>query len=168
MRRKILIGIITASLSAFFVGCGSTSPKEANVAAPIEKTTEEEKREGEDEYIDKISTTIVNISLDGSLRNMRAISETGEISPEMREEIKKSNTFFQCLVDDFSNSDIPEEFIDYNEEILTYLKSTKEALGNLENSESKEDIQKYADKFINDNKEISNVIDKVLLYFAGC
>lgn len=168
MRRKIIIGLLTVYLLALLVGCESIRVEQLKTDTPMKKSTKEKDYKDKDEYIDKISTTRVNISVDGSLRNMRTVAETGEISLEMREELKKSNTFFQCLVDDFSNLNIPKDFVDYNEEILTYLKKAKESLVKLEALDNKEDIKKYADEFISDNRQISSIIDKVLLYFAGC
>lgn len=168
MRKKILIGLLMASLSAFMFGCDSTSAEGKVASIPAEKSTEEEKHEGEDEYLNKISSTIVNISLDGSLRQMRTVAETGEFSDNMKEELKKSNTFFQGLIEDFENHKIPKEFEDYNEEILGYMKNAKESLEKLQEEDSIENIKEDANKFIDDNKKISNTIDKVLLYFGGC
>ena len=47
------------------IGCISTSNEKVAVNNPIEKKTEEEKQKDEEEYIDKISSTVVNISVDG-------------------------------------------------------------------------------------------------------
>lgn len=165
MRKKFLTGLLIASLSAFMFGCNSTSNE---VSIPEEKTTGKEKQQGEDEYLSKISSTIVNISLHGSLRQMRTVAETGEFSDNIKEELKKSNIFFQGLIEDFENHKIPKQLEDYNEEILGYIKNAKESLEKLQEEDSKDSIKEYANKFIEDNTKISNTIDKILLYFGGC
>lgn len=165
MRKKIFLGILTASLSVFIFGCSSTNAELKGKIIPLEKSTE---KEDEGEYLDKISSTIVNISLDGSLRQMRTVAETGEFSEDMKEELKKSKIFFQGLINEFENYNVPKKFEEYNDEILVYMKNAKKSLENLQQVVSREDIKKEANKFIDNNKEISNRIDKVLLYFSGC
>lgn len=168
MGKKILVGILSATLSLFMLGCGSTGDEKNVKNSPVEKTTEEERYKSEEEYIDKLSSTIVNISVDGSIKNMRTISETGELNDIMIEELDKSNNFFQCLIDDFTSLNVPEEFAFYNEDILNNLNNAKESLEIIKSSEDKEAIKNNANKFIKSNKEIANIVDKILLYYAGC
>ncbi|MDZ5255347.1 hypothetical protein [Clostridium sp. LIBA-8841] len=168
MGKKILVGILSATLSLFILGCGSVGVEKNVTNSPVEKRSEEEKQKSKEEYIDKLSSTIVNISVDGSINNMRTISETGELNDIMIEELNKSNNFFQSLVDDFTSLNVPEEFVSYNDDILNSLNDAKSSLEVLKNSENKEDIKNNANKFIQSNKEISHIIDKVLLYYAGC
>lgn len=169
------MGILSATLSLFMLGCGSTGGEKNMANGPVEKRTEEErykseeeKHKGEEEYIDKLSSTIVNISVDGSIKNMRTISETGELDDIMIEELDKSNNFFQCLIDDFTNLNVPEEVDFYNEDILNNLNNAKASLEIIKSSEDKEVIKNNANKFIQYNKEIANIVDKILLYYAGC
>lgn len=168
MGKKILVGILSATLSLFMLGCGSTGDDKNVKNSPVEKRTEEERYKSEEEYIDKLSSTIVNISVDGSIKNMRTISETGELNDIMIEELDKSNNFFQCLIDDFTSLNVPEEFAFYNEDILNNLNNAKESLEIIKSSEDKEAIKNNANKFIKSNKEIANIVDKILLYYAGC
>ena len=77
MVRKLLVGILWVTLSLFVLGC-STSGEKNTINIPIEKSMEEEKHKDEEEYIDKISSTIVNMSVDGSIKNMRTVFETGK------------------------------------------------------------------------------------------
>lgn len=168
MEKRILVGILSAILSLFMVGCGSTGAEKNITNSPVEKRSEEEKHKSEEVYIDKLSSTIVNISVDGSIKNMRTISETGELNDIMIEELDKSNNFFQSLINDFASLNVPEEFVPYNDDILNNLNDAKSSLEVLKNSEDKEDIKNNANKFIQSNKEISHTIDKVLLYYAGC
>lgn len=168
MGKKIWIGLLSVALSVFMLGCGSTNNEKGVLNKPIEKSTEDEKNKDEREYIEKISSTIVNIGVDGSMKNMRTISETGELNDVMIEELDKSNNFFQCLIDDFASLNVPEEFVSYNEDILNHLNNAKDSLEIIKTSEDKEVIKSNANKFIESNKGISNIIDKVLVYYAGC
>lgn len=168
MGKKFWIGLLSVALSVFMLGCGSTSNEKGVLNKPIEKSTEDEKNKDEREYIEKISSTIVNIGVDGSMKNMRTISETGELNDVMIEELDKSNNFFQCLIDDFASLNVPEEFVSYNEDILNHLNNAKDSLEIIKTSEDKEVIKSNANKFIESNKVISNIIDKVLVYYAGC
>lgn len=175
MGKKILVGILSATLSLFMLGCGSTGDENNVKNSPVEKRTEEERYKSKEErykskeeYIDKLSSTIVNISVDGSIKNMRTISETGELNDIMIEELDKSNNFFQCLIDDFTSLNVPKEFAFYNEDILNNLNNAKESLEIIKSSEDKEAIKNNANKFIQSNKEIANIVDKILLYYAGC
>lgn len=171
MRKKFFLCVLTASLSVFLFGCGSTNYELKGKNIPLEKSAEKEV----EEYLNKISSTIVNISLDGSLRQMRSVAENGEFSENMKEELKKSKVFFQELINEFENYNVPQNFEQYNEEILIHMKKANEALENLQKASTledielvKEDIKKEANNFIDNNKEVSNIIDKVLLYFTGC
>ncbi|MGM8232279.1 hypothetical protein ACSXC7_15905, partial (plasmid) [Clostridium perfringens] len=99
MGRKLLVGILWVTLSLFVLGC-STSSEKNTINIPIEKSREEEKSKDEEEYIDKISSTIVNMSVDGSIKNMRTVSETGKLNNTMIEQLERSNNFFKCLIED--------------------------------------------------------------------
>ncbi|EGT3615989.1 hypothetical protein FHH43_07025, partial [Clostridium perfringens] len=152
MGKKIWIGLLSVALSVFMLGCGSTNNEKGVLNKPIEKSTEDEKNKDEREYIEKISSTIVNIGVDGSMKNMRTISETGELNDVMIEELDKSNNFFQCLIDDFASLNVPEEFVSYNEDILNHLNNAKDSLEIIKTSEDKEVIKSNANKFIESNK----------------
>ena len=99
MGRKLLVGILWVTLSLFVLGC-STSGEKNTINIPREKSMEEEKHKDEEEYIDKISSTIVNMSVDGSIKNMRTVSETGKLNNTMIEQLEISNNFFKCLIED--------------------------------------------------------------------
>lgn len=167
MVRKLLVGILWVTLSLFVLGC-STSGEKNTINIPIEKSMEEEKHKDEEEYIDKISSTIVNMSVDGSIKNMRTISETGKLNDIMIQQLEKSNNFFQCLVEDFQGLKVPEAFVSYNDDILSHLNKAKTSLETMKNSHDKEIIKSNAKIFIESNKEVSNLVDKILVYYAGC
>lgn len=168
MGKKLLVGILSATLSIFMIGCISTSNEKVAVNNPIEKKTEEEKQKDEEEYIDKISSTVVNISVDGSMKNMRTISETGELDELMIKQLDKTNTFFKCLIDDFNSFDVPKDFSSYNEDIIKYLNNAKDSLERMKSSTDKEIVKSNANDFIENNRNVSNIVDKILVYYAGC
>lgn len=167
MGRKLLIGILWVTLSLLFLGC-STSGENNVTNIPREKSREEEKRKDEEEYIEKISSTIVNMSVDGSIKNMRTISETGKLNDIMIQQLERSNNFFQCLIEDFQGLKVPEEFVSYNDDILNHLNKAKTSLEIMKNSHDEETIKSNAKIFIESNKEVSNLVDKILVYYARC
>ena len=167
MGRKLLVGILWVTLSLFVLGCSASGEKNA-INIPREKSREEEKRKDEEEYIEKISSTIVNMSVDGSIKNMRTISETGKLNDIMIQQLEKSNNFFQCLIEDFQGLKVPEEFVSYNDDILSHLNKAKTSLETTKNSHDEEIIKSNAKIFIESNKEVSNLVDKILVYYAGC
>ncbi|MCH1961378.1 hypothetical protein MCG45_00565 [Clostridium perfringens] len=167
MGRKLLVGILWVTLSLFVLGCSTSGEKNA-INIPREKSREEEKRKDEEEYIEKISSTIVNMSVDGSIKNMRTISETGKLNDIMIQQLEKSNNFFQCLIEDFQGLKVPEAFVSYNDDILSHLNKAKTSLETMKNSHDEEIIKSNAKIFIESNKEVSNLVDKILVYYAGC
>lgn len=167
MGRKLLVGILWVTLSLFVLGCSTSGEKNA-INIPREKSREEEKRKDEEEYIEKISSTIVNMSVDGSIKNIRTISETGKLNDIMIEQLEKSNNFFQCLIEDFQGLKVPEAFVSYNDDILSHLNKAKISLETMKNSHDEEIIKSNAKIFIESNKEVSNLVDKILVYYAGC
>ncbi|HAT4315379.1 TPA: hypothetical protein I9097_002678 [Clostridium perfringens] len=167
MGRKLLVGILWVTLSLFVLGCSTSGEKNA-INIPREKSREEEKRKDEEEYIEKISSTIVNMSVDGSIKNMRTISETGKLNDIMIQQLEKSNNFFQCLIEDFQGLNVPEAFVSYNNDILSHLNKAKTSLETMKNSHDEEIIKSNAKIFIESNKEVSNLVDKILVYYAGC
>lgn len=167
MRRKLLIGILWVTLSFFILGCSTSSEK--NITNNVrDKNLEEKKHKDEDEYIDKISSTIVNMRVDGSIKNMRTISETGKLNNTMIEQLERSNNFFKCLIEDLKGVNVPKEFASYNEDIINNLNKAKSSLEVMKNSHDEETIKSNAKIFIESNKEVSNLVDKVLVYYAGC
>ena len=167
MRRKLLIGILWVALSFFILGCSTSSEK--NITNNVrDKNLEEKKHKDENEYIDKISSTIVNMRVDGSIKNMRTISETGKLNNTMIEQLERSNNFFKCLIEDLKGVNVPKEFASYNEDIINNLNKAKSSLEVMKNSHDEETIKSNAKIFIESNKEVSNLVDKVLVYYAGC
>ncbi|WP_368235782.1 hypothetical protein [Clostridium perfringens] len=167
MRRKLLIGILWVALSFFILGCSTSGEK--NITNNVrEKNLEEKKHKDEEEYIDKISSTIVNMRVDGSIKNMRTISETGKLNNTMIEQLERSNNFFKCLIEDLKGVNVPGEFASYNEDIINNLNKAKSSLEVMKNSHDEETIKSNAKIFIESNKEVSNLVDKVLVYYAGC
>ncbi|WP_300257453.1 hypothetical protein [Clostridium sp.] len=167
MGRKLLVVILWGTLSVLVLGC-STNVKKNAANISIGKNIEEEKRKDEEEYIEKISSTIINMRVDGSIKNMRTISETGKLNDTMIEQLEKSNNFFQCLISDFKGLNVPEEFILYNDDILYHLNNAKVSLEAMKNSDDEEIIKSNANVFIESNKAVSNIVDKILVYYAGC
>lgn len=167
MGRKLLVGILWVTLSLFVLGC-STSGEKNTINIPIEKSMEEEKHKDEEEYIEKISSTIVNMSVDGSIKNMRTVFETGKLNNTMIKQLEISNNFFKCLIEDLKGVSVPEEFTSYNDDIINYLSKAKTSLEDMKNSDDEEIIKSNAKIFIESNKEVSNLVDKVLVYYAGC
>lgn len=167
MRRKLLIGILWVALSFFILGCSTNGEK--NITNNVrDKNLEEKKHKDEEEYIDKISSTIVNMRVDGSIKNMRTISETGKLNNTMIEQLERSNNFFKCLIEDLKGVNVPKEFASYNEDIINNLNKAKSSLEVMKNSHDEETIKSNAKIFIESNKEVSNLVDKVLVYYAGC
>ncbi|HHD2585551.1 TPA: hypothetical protein ACOTG3_002168 [Clostridium perfringens] len=167
MGRKLLVGILWVTLSLFVLGCNTSSEKNT-INIPIEKSREEEKSKDEEEYIDKISSTIVNMSVDGSIKNMRKISETGKLNDTMIKQLEISNNFFKCLIEDLKGVSVPEAFVSYNDDIINNLNKAKSSLEAMKNSHDEEIIKSNAKIFIESNREVSNLVDKVLVYYAGC
>ena len=167
MGRKLLVGILWVTLSLFVLGC-STSGEKNTINIHIEKSREEEKSKDEEEYIDKISSTIVNMSVDGYIKNMRTVSETGKLNNTMIEQLERSNNFFKCLIEDLKGVKVPEKFASYNDDIINNLNKAKTSLEAMKNSHDEETIKSNAKIFVESNKEVSNLVDKILVYYAGC
>ncbi|EHK2348986.1 hypothetical protein LI058_05365 [Clostridium perfringens] len=167
MGRKLLVGILWVTLSLFVLGC-STSGEKNTINIPREKSREEGKSKDEEEYIDKISSTIVNMSVDGSIKNMRTVSETGKLNNTMIKQLERSNNFFKCLIEDLKGVKVPEKFASYNDDIINNLNKAKTSLEAMKNSHDEETIKSNAKIFVESNKEVSNLVDKILVYYAGC
>lgn len=163
--RKILLGIMWIVMSFFILGC---SNMEKNLYGFFNDKNIEEKYKDKEKYIQKLSSTIVNMRVDGSINNMREVSETGKIDSKLFSQLEVSDNFFQCLIDDFNNLSVPEEFSTYNEEILDNLKKAKDSLDVMLVSKDENSIKENAKVFIQSNKEISNIVDRLLIYYENC
>ena len=106
--------------------------------------------------------------VDGSIKNMRTISETGKLNNTMIEQLERSNNFFKCLIEDLKGVKVPEKFASYNDDIINNLNKAKSSLEVMKNSHDEETIKSNAKIFIESNKEVSNLVDKILVYYAGC
>lgn len=108
------------------------------------------------------------MSVDGSIKNMRTVSETGKLNNTMIEQLERSNNFFKCLIEDLKGVKVPEKFASYNDDIINNLNKAKTSLEAMKNSHDEETIKSNAKIFVESNKEVSNLVDKILVYYAGC
>ena len=93
------------------------------------------------------------MSVDGSIKNMRKISETGKLNDTMIKQLEISNNFFKCLIEDLKGVSVPEAFASYNDDIINYLNKAKTSLEAMKNSHDEEIIKSNAKIFIESNRE---------------
>lgn len=161
MGKKLLLGMLLINLSFFILGCNIGGERY------VTDISGEKKHKCEEEYIEKISSAIINMRADGSIKNMREISETGNLDDDMINQLEVSNGFFKCLIEDLKDVNVPYEFSSYNNDIVNYLNEAKTSLEIMKSSDDGEVIKTNAKSFIDSNREVSNLVDKVLVSYAG-